>query len=120
MPESVDDYLAALPGNTRRTLERLRRAIRKAAPEAAEGISYRIPVYKHLGTLVGFAAFPKHCAFYPMSTTVLSGFARELVDYEVAGTTIHFSPDRALSTALVTRIVEARIKENEARKRGKR
>jgi len=39
-PTSVDDYLAALPAESRAALEKLRKTIRAAAPEATETISY--------------------------------------------------------------------------------
>lgn len=53
----VDRYLAALPDDQRRALERLRRTIRAAAPRAEECISYRLPTFRLDGkTLVAFGA----------------------------------------------------------------
>src|SRR5271165_1213082 len=52
-PKSVDEYLPA--GST---LNRVRAAIRSAVPaEVTEVISYRIPMFKYKGMLMGFAAF---------------------------------------------------------------
>ena len=62
-PESADDYLAALPDDKRAALARLRKLIQAAAPQAAEPISYQIPVYKYHGMLVVFAAFKNHYSF---------------------------------------------------------
>jgi uncharacterized protein YdhG (YjbR/CyaY superfamily) len=114
--ETVDDYLAALPTKERAVLQELRQTIKAAAPEAEEVISYRIPLYKHHGHLVGFGAFKKHCSLFVTDSAVPQEFAEELEPYEVTHTTIHFSVERPLPAALVTKIVELRIAENEARR----
>ena len=41
--------------------------------------------------------------------------AAELKGYDVSGATIHFTPDKPLSAALVTKLVKERIAENEKR-----
>jgi uncharacterized protein YdhG (YjbR/CyaY superfamily) len=47
-PENVDEYLAGVPEPARSTLTKVRAAIRAAVPaEAAEGISYGIPMFKY-------------------------------------------------------------------------
>ena len=67
-PKSFEDYLASVPTDARAALERLRQAIRAAAPGAEELISYRIPMFKFHGRmLVSFAAFQDHCSFFVMS-----------------------------------------------------
>jgi uncharacterized protein YdhG (YjbR/CyaY superfamily) len=113
--ETVDDYLAALPAKERAVLEELRQTIRSAAPEAKEVISYRIPLYKHHGDLVGFAAFKNHCSLFVTDSAVPEEFAKELEPYEVKHTTIHFSVEKPLPAALVKKIVRSRIAENETR-----
>src|SRR3989475_10313904 len=56
-PESIDEYLAAVPVDKRRVLAKLRTQIRAAAPEATEGISYGVPTFKLAGRLLlGFGA----------------------------------------------------------------
>jgi len=118
--ESVDDYLAALPEEVRAALEKLRKIIKAAAPGTTEVISYRIPVLKYQGhPLVGFGAAKNHCSFFTMSTSMIPNLAhmraRELKGYEISGATIHFTPDKPLSAALVTKLVRERIAENEKR-----
>ncbi len=119
MPASdVDDYLTALPEDARSALEKLRTTIKAAAPEATEAISYQIPTFKYHGSLVGFAAFKKHCSFYVMSPSLMSAHSDELKAYDASGATIRFPPDKPLPAALVTKLVRARMVENEgARKR---
>ena len=110
--KNVDAYLADLPADDRRALERLRKVIRGAAPGAEEGFSYGVPAFTINGkALVCFAAFKNHCGFYPMSPAVLDSFADDLSGYETAKGTIRFDPQKPLPAALVKRIVKARFKE---------
>ena len=110
----VDGYLAALPKETRVTLEKLRNTIKAAAPKAEEAISYQIPTFKYHGPLVFFAAFKNHCSFYVVSKSIMKTFSSELKPYDTSGTTIHFSAENPLPATLVKRIVKARIEENES------
>ena len=116
LPTNVDEYLAAVPEPARSTLTKVRAAIRSAAPGAEETISYRMPTFKYKGPLVGFAAFPNHCGFYVMSSTLLNGFKADLAGYETATGTIRFPVDKPLPAALIKKLVKARIAENEERK----
>ncbi len=111
----VDAYLASLPEARRAALEKLRAAIKSAAPKAEELISYRIPAYKQNGMLVFFAAFKDHCSLFPASRSILTTFSSELAPFKISGTAIHFSPEHPLPAALVKKIVKARIAQNEAR-----
>jgi uncharacterized protein YdhG (YjbR/CyaY superfamily) len=95
-------------------LERVRAAIRRAAPEAEERISYGIPLYIQQGHLVGFGAFKRHCSLFVTSSEVGRLFASELEPFDVSHTTIHFRADSPLPDDLVEKIVRARIAENEA------
>ena len=109
IPETPDDYLAALDDNKRRALEKLRRDINSAAPKAEECISYGIPGFRLNGKLlVSYGAAAKHCAFYPGST--LQSFKKELKNYDTSAKgTIRFAADEPLPSALVRKIVTARI-----------
>jgi uncharacterized protein YdhG (YjbR/CyaY superfamily) len=115
IPETVDEYLEALPSNQRKVLEKLRAAIRSAAPEAEEKISYRIPLYTLHGHLVGFAAFKNHLSLFVTNSEVPEHFAKELEPFRINHTTIQFTVERPLPSALVKRIIKARVEENEAR-----
>jgi uncharacterized protein YdhG (YjbR/CyaY superfamily) len=113
--KTVDEYLEALPSEQRTVLEKLRAAIRSAAPEAEEKISYRIPLYTLHGHLVGFAAFKNHLSLFVTNSEVPKRFAKELEPFRINHTTIQFTVERPLPTTLVKRIVKARVEENEAR-----
>jgi uncharacterized protein YdhG (YjbR/CyaY superfamily) len=65
-PQTIDEYLAPLSAEKRAALEKLRKAIKSAAPGAEECISYQIPGFGLDGRLlVSFGAAANHCAFYP-------------------------------------------------------
>jgi uncharacterized protein YdhG (YjbR/CyaY superfamily) len=113
-PQTVDDYLAALPEEARATLEKLRKTIKAAAPKATEGISYQMPMYKQNGMLVGFAAFKNHCSFFPGAKPVQT-FKDELKAYKTSKGTIQFPVGKPIPAGLVKKIVKSRIAENEMR-----
>jgi uncharacterized protein YdhG (YjbR/CyaY superfamily) len=114
--DSVDAYLADLPGNARETLEKIRAAIAAAAPEATETMAYGMPGFYLAGhPLVYFAAFKEHCSFFPASYEVMERFADELRRFDLQKGTIRFPIGKPPPATLVKRIVKARIKENEAR-----
>src|SRR2546428_7597737 len=117
-PTSVEDYLAALPEEARAALEKLRKTIKAAAPEATEAISYQMPAFKDHGRfLVSYAAFRDHCSLFPASKAVLEALGEELKPYFTGKGTLRFTVDEPIPSALVERIVEARIEENEAIRR---
>ena len=112
--KNVDEYLAGVPEKARATLEKLRKTIKAAAPMASEGISYQMPMYKHHGMVVGFAAFKNHCSIFP-GAAVMDAYKEELKPYDTSKGTIRFPVDKPLPATLVKKLVRARIKENEAR-----
>ena len=114
---TVDEYLSRLDESERTALARLRDQIRRAAPLAVEVISYQIPTYRHHGPLVHFCAQPKHLSFTVVSASVIEAVRKDLDGFKISGRTIHFSPDTPLPATLVTRIVKARVRENDARSR---
>jgi uncharacterized protein YdhG (YjbR/CyaY superfamily) len=117
-PTSVEDYLAALPEAPRAILEKLRNAIKAAAPEATETtetISYQMPTFKQDGRfLVSYAAFKAHCSLFPASAKVLEAHGEELKPYFSGKGTLRFTADRPIPAALVKKIVKTRIEENAA------
>ncbi|MGH7712563.1 MAG: iron chaperone [Gemmatimonadaceae bacterium] len=116
---SVDDYLKGLPTEMRAALERLRKTIKAAAPNADEVISYGIPFYKHNGMLVGFSAAKEHCTFHIVSGELLRIHAAELAPFETGKGSIRFVPTKPLPPSLVTKIVKARVAENDGRAKKK-
>ncbi|MSV30747.1 MAG: hypothetical protein EXQ52_18675 [Bryobacterales bacterium] len=116
-PANVDEYLARVPEPARGTLNKVRAAIRSAAPpETTETISYGMPMFKYKGMLVGVAAFEKHCSLFP-GPGVIETFKKELEGFPTSKGTIRFPIDKPMPASLVKKPVKARVAENEAKKR---
>jgi len=116
-PKAVDEYLTGVPEPARSTLNKIRAAIRAAVPpEATETISYRIPAFKYKGVLVWYAAFSNHCSLFP-TASVVEAFKDELKGFTISKGTIHFPTDKPLPTALVKKLVKARVAQIESKKR---
>ena len=116
-PKNVAEYLAGIPEPARSTLSKIRMAIRSAVPpEATETISYGMPAFKYKGVLVWFAAFSKHCSLFP-TASVVEAFKNELKGFSTSKGTIHFPTDKPLPTALVKKLVKARVSQIESKKR---
>ena len=111
--KTVDDYLASLPDDARTTLEKIRKAIKAAAPKASEGISYQMPMYKQNGMVIGFAAFRNHCSIFPGVNAIVN-HKDELKGYETSKGTVRFPIGKPLPASLVKKIVKERLAENEA------
>ena len=111
----VDTYLAGVEPAVRNALERLRITIRSTAPTAEEVMSYRIPTFKLHGPIAAYAAFPGHCGLYVMSPAVMNAFKDDVAPYLTGKVTLRFTPESPLPTALVKKLVKARMAENAER-----
>jgi len=107
--KTVDEYLAAVREPASSTLEKVRTMIRSAVPkDATEVISYRIPAFRHKKMIVWYAAFSDHCSLFP-TASVIAKFKDELKAYPISKGTIQFPVDKPLPSALLKRIVKARL-----------
>jgi uncharacterized protein YdhG (YjbR/CyaY superfamily) len=109
--KTVDEYLSALPANTKGILEAVRKTIKQAAPQAEELISYNMPAFTLHGRLVYYAAFKNHVGFYPVSSAI-KAFQKELSDYKTSKGTIQFPIERPIPYGVITKIVKFRVREN--------
>lgn len=114
MPASVSEYIAASPPGVRTILKRLRATVRKAAPQAEERISYRMPAYFQDGVLVYFAAFARHIGIYPPVRD--ASLQRRLQRYAGPKGNLKFPLAEPIPYDLIARIVRVRLKQNRARK----
>jgi uncharacterized protein YdhG (YjbR/CyaY superfamily) len=109
---TIDEYLAAASGEQRAALEKLRKTIRSFVPEAEECISYRIPAFRLEGDVIaGFCARKVGCSYFPFSGKTLRTLARDIAGYEHTKSSLHFETEAGLPTALVRKLLRARIAE---------
>ena len=109
-PKDIDEYIARFPPEVQEILERIRKTIRDAAPDAEEAINYQIPTFRLKGNLVHFAAFRKHIGFYPTPSGI-EVFKGELTDYVVSKGTVKFPLDKPIPYDLIKRITAFRVAE---------
>jgi uncharacterized protein YdhG (YjbR/CyaY superfamily) len=94
----------------------MRAVIRSAVPpESTEVISYGMPAFKHKKVLVWFAAFSRHCSFFPTGA-VMEAFKSELKGFSISKGTIQFPTDKPLPSVLVKKLVKARVAQSEGTK----
>ena len=111
--KTIDQYISPFPPNVQILLETLRKAIKKAAPDAVEVISYNMPAFKCYGRiLVYFAAHTKHIGFYPGNSLTNEVFKDDLISYETSKGTIKFPFDKPMPVRLVKKMIKYRVNEN--------
>ena len=90
----VDAYIQAAPELALPHLKAIRQLIQSTVPKAEEYVSYGIPSYKLNGPLIGFGAFKGQTK-----------------------SAIHFSYKDKLPSALIKKIIKARLVENIAKEK---
>ena len=110
-PKNIDEYIAGFSPDVQEILQKIRRMVKKAAPEAIETIKYQMPAFMLKGNLVYFAAFKNHIGFFPP----VSGnekLRNELSVYEGPKGSLKFPLDKLIPYYLIRRIVKIRVREN--------
>ncbi len=118
-PKDIDSYISKFPADVQVILEKVREAIRHAAPEATETISYMMPAFRQHGILVYFAAWEKHIGMYPPisgNKTLEKAIAR----YAGPKGNLQFPLDKPIPYDLIERIVKLRVKQDAAKAAAKR
>lgn len=113
--ETVETYIRNFPEETQRVLLQIRATIRESAPDAEEGIAYKMPAYKLNGKpLVYFAGYKNHIGFYA-APTGHEAFASELSVYKQGKGSVQFALNQPIPYDLIRRIVAFRSAENLAK-----
>ena len=110
-PQTIDEYIAGFPADIQEILQKIRKTIQEAAPEATEKISYQMPTFFLKGNLVHFAGFKEHIGFYPVPSGI-EKFKKELSVYKQGKGSVQFPLDKPMPYDLITKIVKFRVKEN--------
>ena len=117
--KEIDKFIARYPKEVQVVLEKLRKTIHEAAPNAEETINYGIPTFTLEGNLVHFSALQDHVGFYPAPSGI-EKFKKELSVHEGAKGSVQFPLDQRIPYGLISRIVKFRVKENLAKAEAKR
>lgn len=109
--QNIDEYIAGFPAEVQEILQKVRQAIREAAPGAQETINYQIPTFVLEGNLVHFGGYKKHIGFYPAPSGI-EKFKHKLSEYEVAKGSVKFPLEKPIPYDLIKEIVIFRVDEN--------
>jgi len=112
---NTDEYIARFPSDVQERLEKVRAAIRKAAPrEAQEAIKYQMPTFVWNGNLIHFAGYKNHIGLYPGSKPIRE-FKDQLTKYKTSKGAIQLPLDKPVPVGLITKIVKFNTKERQAK-----
>jgi uncharacterized protein YdhG (YjbR/CyaY superfamily) len=108
--QEIDDYLAAVREPHRSTLQEMRRRIMAELPDAEQGLSYAVPVFKvHGKPIAGLAAFKNHLSYLPHSGSVLPALSEQLTGYTRTKGALHFAVDTPLPVELIRLLVDTKL-----------
>ena len=109
---SIDDYIAALPPESRIVASQLRALIHDTVSGLTERISYDMPTFDLKGQpLIYFGAWKKHIGFYPATGRVVAHFGNEFAPYKLGPGTIQFPLNAPMPMELIRRIIAFRASE---------
>jgi len=109
---TIDDYISNQSTEVQIILEKIRQTIKKAAPNAEEVISYKMPAFKYHGMLVYFCAFKKHIGFYA-TPNGHTEFKEALSSYKQGKGSVQFPLNEPIPLDLIFEIVKFRVMENQ-------
>jgi uncharacterized protein YdhG (YjbR/CyaY superfamily) len=112
---TIDDYIAECPTEAQKVLQKIRKIVRSAAPEAEERISYQMPAFALNGMLIYFAAFKTHIGIFPPVKGDIK-FQKDTVAYRGPKGNFKFPLDSPMPYGLIERLVRFRLKEHLERK----
>ena len=107
--KDIDEYIADFPADVQLLLQKVRTAIRKAAPKAEEAIKYQMPTFVLNGNLIHFAGYKNHIGLYPGSKPI-EEFKDELSRYETSKGTVQLPLDKPIPVGLITKITKFCVK----------
>lgn len=108
-PASIDEYISAFPEATQTVLQRVREAIKQAAPDAEETISYNMPTFKYGNKyFVHFAGYKNHIGFYALATDTPE-FAEDFAKFKKSKASVQFPLSEPMPVDLIRRVVKFNV-----------
>ena len=121
--ENVHEYIEAAPKEVQPKLKQIRSAIKEAAPDATESISYDMPFYSFSGEsgfearlcYFGLLKSKKKIAFYtrPM---YLEEYKDDVDEYLTTKSALQFSLDNPIPIQLIKKIVKYGVRKHKEEK----
>lgn len=108
---TVDDYISKCSPEVQEILQKIRRIVRKAAPEAEEKVSYQMPAFALNGMLIYYAAFKNHIGIFP-PVTGDARFQKDVAAYRGSRGNFKFPLNSPMPYGLIERLVSFRLKEH--------
>jgi uncharacterized protein YdhG (YjbR/CyaY superfamily) len=121
-PKSVDQFIRAAPPEEQPILRKVRSAIRAAAPDAEESISYGLPFYSYEGE-VGIER--RLCYFRVQQSSLrvylrpkdLAAYEDEISKFRTSKSALRFALDKPIPLALIKKLVRHAVREHRVGKR---
>jgi uncharacterized protein YdhG (YjbR/CyaY superfamily) len=103
--KTIGEYIGGFPADVQTMLEGVRQAIREAAPEATETLSYGIPTFDLDGAhLVFFAGWKRHISVYPLPAGD-DAYQERIARYRRVKSTAQFPLDQPIPVELIRETV---------------
>jgi uncharacterized protein YdhG (YjbR/CyaY superfamily) len=118
-PTTIDEYIADFPKDVQAAMEKVRAAIRKAAPDAEEAIKYQIPTFVLNGNLIHFGGYKNHIGLYPGSKPI-EEFKEQLSGYKLSKGTVQLPLDKPMPLALISKITKFCVKRNQEKAKARK
>ena len=108
---NVTEYIAEFPEPVQEKMKLILSLIKKAAPEATEGISYHMSAYKlNKKPLVYFGGFANHIGFYATPVTH-EHFKDHLSGYKNGKGSVQFPHSEPLPKQLILAMIQFKVSE---------
>lgn len=115
--KTVDQFVVEAPVKARPVLEQIRKIVKLAVPDVEETMGYGKPYYKYHGWMTGVTLYTKH-----LGVEIWDGLSSsdreqlEALGYKTGSKNFQIKYDQEVPVKLLTRLVKAQAKRNEAKK----
>jgi uncharacterized protein YdhG (YjbR/CyaY superfamily) len=106
---TIDEYIALFSPPVQKMLGEIRSAIREAAPDAVEKLSWQMPTFWQNENLIHFAAAKNHIGIYP-GAEAIEVFAADLKKYASSKGAFQLPLTEPVPRTLIKKIVKFRVK----------
>jgi uncharacterized protein YdhG (YjbR/CyaY superfamily) len=113
-PQTIDEYLDAFTGQSRKLLDQLRTMANEKVPEASEAIKWGYPAWVHpSGTILFMVSGHARHAGVAFTPSTREAFATDLADFATGKGTVKLPYDQPVPAALLRRMIAFRVREHE-------